>query len=122
MVRTDHSPLLWLKNNVGKNNLLDRWQLRLLEFQFDIQHRPGKMQVVADALSWAPVQGHNRKEDQLESPDAGPKALDAPPRRLCPALLREAESSKKTGETRENLLDPVTAATLAGRQGRALSV
>ena len=54
-VRTDHSPLLWLQKNVNKTPKLARWVLRLQEFNFNLQHRPGKAQVVADALSRHPL-------------------------------------------------------------------
>ena len=54
-VRTDHSPLLWLQKNVNKTPKLARWVLRLQEFTFQLQHRPGKAQVVADALSRTPL-------------------------------------------------------------------
>ena len=46
LVRTDHSPLLWVRNNVGKSSRLARWVLRLQEFAFDLQHR------AADATLW----------------------------------------------------------------------
>ena len=55
LVRTDHSPLLWLQKNVNKTPKLARWVLRLQEFTFQLQHRPGKAQVVADALSRTPL-------------------------------------------------------------------
>ena len=55
LVRTDHSPLLWVRNNAAKSARLARWLLCLQDFQFEIQHRAGKANVVADALSRFPL-------------------------------------------------------------------
>ena len=55
LVRTDHSPLLWLRNNAGKSARIARWVLRLQDFAFDLQHRAGRCNLVADALSRYPV-------------------------------------------------------------------
>lgn len=48
---TDHSSLLWfykLKNPSGR---LARWSMRLSQFDFDIEHRKGKLNIIPDALS-----------------------------------------------------------------------
>lgn len=67
LVRTDHSPLLWLRNNVGKSQRLARWVLRLQDFKYELQHRPGSCNRVADALSRypqaAPEQPHSTMHD-----------------------------------------------------------
>lgn len=55
MVRTDHSPLLWLRNNAGKSTRIARWVLRLQDFAFDLQHKAGRCNAVADALSRYPT-------------------------------------------------------------------
>ena len=55
LVRTDHSPLLWLRNHAGKSTRIARWVLRLQEFAFDLQHRAGRCNAVADALSRYPT-------------------------------------------------------------------
>ena len=55
LVRTDHSPLLWLRNHAGKSAKIARWVLRLQEFAFDLEHRAGRCNKVADALSRAPL-------------------------------------------------------------------
>jgi transposase InsO family protein len=50
-VVTDHSALLWLlklKDPIGR---LGRWTLKLQHFDFELVHRKGKYNVVADALS-----------------------------------------------------------------------
>jgi hypothetical protein len=40
-VRTDHSALTYLHKFAGNNSRLMRWSLRIAEFDFDIEHRPG---------------------------------------------------------------------------------
>ena len=54
-VQTDHSALQWLttiKKSVGQ---VARWIERLAEYDFDIEHRPGKQHANANALSRYPV-------------------------------------------------------------------
>jgi hypothetical protein len=41
LVRTDHSALTYLHKFTGNNSRLMRWSLRLAEFDFQIEHRPG---------------------------------------------------------------------------------
>ena len=50
-VRTDHSALQWLLNFKEPEGQLVRWMETLSEYQFDIQHRPGKKHGNADGLS-----------------------------------------------------------------------
>ena len=50
-VETDHANLCWLFNGSHKNGRLDRWVLRLQEFDFSVKYRPGKANANADCLS-----------------------------------------------------------------------
>ena len=55
-VITDHSALRWLhtmKDSIagGASSRLTRWALRLQEYRFDVQHKPGKLHQDADAIS-----------------------------------------------------------------------
>ncbi|CAM9234257.1 unnamed protein product [Phaeothamnion confervicola] len=50
-VVTDHASLQYMFTCVDSSPKLTRWALRLQEFSLVIQHRPGKANVVADALS-----------------------------------------------------------------------
>ena len=50
---TDHMPLTFIKTST-KNSKILRWRLELEEFDYDIQFRTGKSNVVADGLSRKP--------------------------------------------------------------------
>ena len=51
LVRTDHSALTFLKNFADNNSLLMRWSLRLSDFDFSIEHKPGSRISHIDAIS-----------------------------------------------------------------------
>jgi hypothetical protein len=51
LVHTDHKSLEWLQATRFENNKVERWALRLQEFQFDIIYKKGEENVVADCLS-----------------------------------------------------------------------
>lgn len=55
-VITDNSALLWLKTLKDPTGRLARWALKLQHYDYVIIHRPGKLNVVADALSRAVVE------------------------------------------------------------------
>lgn len=69
---TDHKPLTYALNLKTPNDRLIRWKLRLEEFDYDIQYRPGKQNVVADGLSRIPaeVNANDQEEDEEASSDA----------------------------------------------------
>lgn len=50
-VVTDHSALKTLHNMKDPHGRLGRWAMKLQQFSFDIIHRPGKSNIVPDALS-----------------------------------------------------------------------
>lgn len=53
-VITDHYSLLWLNNLKNPTGKLARWAVRLRQYSFDLVHRKGSSNVVADALSRIP--------------------------------------------------------------------
>ncbi|CAI7878520.1 unnamed protein product [Closterium sp. NIES-54] len=54
MLVTDHQSLLWLMTNQELTGRNARWAIKLLGFDFDIWHRPGKTLQHADGLSRNP--------------------------------------------------------------------
>ena len=51
LVRTEHAALKFLRNFFENNSRLMRWNLRLSEFDFEIEHVPGSKIKHVDALS-----------------------------------------------------------------------
>ena len=51
LVRKDHSALTYLRKFADQNSRLLRWSLKLSEFQFAVEHRPGSKIGHVDALS-----------------------------------------------------------------------
>jgi transposase InsO family protein len=52
---TDNQALVWLHQTKDGYSKLTRWGIQLSGFDFDVEHRPGKQNQAADALSRAPV-------------------------------------------------------------------
>ena len=55
LLRTDNQPLSWLRTLKNPTPRLARWILKLQEYDFEIEHRPGSRHRNADALSRLPV-------------------------------------------------------------------
>ena len=53
VIQTDHRALAWLNRMRGSNARLTRWSLFLQPFSFTVEHRAGKANGNADALSRA---------------------------------------------------------------------
>ena len=49
--RTDNAALTWLRNHKENRGIYSRWNDTLALFRFDCEHKPGKKNVFADALS-----------------------------------------------------------------------
>src|ERR1043165_6451862 len=51
VVYTDHSPLTFINSMANSNDKLLRWSLELQKYALDIQHRPGRDNLLPDMLS-----------------------------------------------------------------------
>ena len=65
-IRTDHNALRWLKNFKELEGQIARWLQILSEYDFQVEHRPGKQHLNADALS----RSHCKQFGQSEQPKA----------------------------------------------------
>lgn len=63
IINSDHRPLQWLHNLKEPNAKLQRWKIRLNEYNFDIKYIPGKENHVADALSRVKIEECNAGEE-----------------------------------------------------------
>ncbi|KAF4684394.1 hypothetical protein FOZ60_007902 [Perkinsus olseni] len=75
IVFTDHKPLTFLETSTTPK--VQRWMLSLCQYSFSIQYRPGKDNVVADALSRLPSARSDMDIEQSEPP-VHPAAMLAP--------------------------------------------
>lgn len=68
LIRTDHAALSWLLRLKNPEGQVARWMERLQQYDFKIQHRPGRHHNNADALSRRPCGEckHCRKVDERE--------------------------------------------------------
>ncbi|KAM0735252.1 Retrovirus-related Pol polyprotein from transposon 17.6 [Formica fusca] len=53
-ILTDHKPLVWLHSIKDPSSRLWKWRLKLSEYEYEIQYKTGKTNVVANALSRNP--------------------------------------------------------------------
>lgn len=67
-ILTDHRPLKWLFNVKDPGSRLIRWRLKLEEYEYNIEYKPGSQNVVADALSRVEIKTTNQLARQDENP------------------------------------------------------
>ena len=48
---TDHQPLISLLKKPDAKHMLSRWALKIQQFQYEVQHLKGKLNITADAMS-----------------------------------------------------------------------
>ena len=90
-LRTDYEALRWVLNLADSSGRLASWRLRLAEYDYDVQYRPGVKQRLADGVSSLRTdEGETAAVDDevscfvvqvlIQEPDVGPVDIDwAPP-------------------------------------------
>ena len=68
IAHTDHSALRWLMTISDPSGRLQRWRLRLSEFDFVVMYKKGKENTIADALSRSTTQGEAIEKNDHEIP------------------------------------------------------
>jgi len=88
ILETDNRALTWLHSMKDASSKFMRWALKIQDFQPKIRHCPGKLNVVADALSRAPV-GQPEEEEIKEVMDPPTNALFSMVATLGSSISRE---------------------------------
>jgi len=97
-VRTDHAALKWMLHISGAHGRLARWRLRLAEFDYVVQTRPGASHHAADTMSRISTPA----VDDGVIPDAVP----------CLAPPNSSAAWQLQPQTEGGLLSPLTLAEL----------
>ena len=64
--RVDHHSLIWLRNLKNPQGILARWLETLGSYDFEVEHRPGKQHINADALTRLPFpEGNSAAESEV---------------------------------------------------------
>lgn len=66
-IQTDHRPLVWLGSLKEPNSKLQRWKIKLEEFNYDIEYVKGKNNQVADGLSRVEVNNNEIENSETEN-------------------------------------------------------
>ncbi|CAH3973768.1 unnamed protein product [Pieris brassicae] len=77
LLYTDHKPLKWLFNHKDPSSKLQRWRLKLEEYDYEIIYKKGKINSTADALSRYPVNAILPTENPNNIPNPQDITLDS---------------------------------------------
>lgn len=75
IIYTDHQPLTYALSSKNNNAKMKRWKAILEEYNYEMQYKPGKSNVVADALSRPPGTNINSLTGTVHSSDSSPEGL-----------------------------------------------
>lgn len=89
---TDHHSLVWLHNVKDPSSRLMRWKVKLEEYNYSIEYKPGRKNSNADALSRNPVESPCNESVKLDSWGLEETRVSADPS----SLTDSAEESEET--------------------------
>ena len=75
---TDHQALKWMMNLGNASGRLERWRLRLMEYDFTVHYKKGRMNTIADCVSRLPTYGETGTSPDLEIPSLAGFVEEAP--------------------------------------------
>ncbi|CAK1582180.1 unnamed protein product [Parnassius mnemosyne] len=78
---TDHRPLKWLFNHKDSSSKLQRWRLKLMEYEYEIEYQKGKLNATADALSRYP----------FNDGDFLKECIEIAAKKMCPEAAKNFE-------------------------------
>eukprot|EP00118_Oscarella_pearsei_P018893 m.196972 g.196972 ORF g.196972 m.196972 type:complete len:1094 (+) comp39535_c1_seq2:160-3441(+) len=124
VIETDHANLRWLFASRRASGRLGRWVLRLQEYDFDVQFKPGRANTNADALSRLPTVDDVTTPDseavlaigQLPDPPSTTELLEA--QRQDPQLRPAMDFLMGTREDGANEDPPITVSDLLQGPGQ----
>ncbi|KAF4758554.1 hypothetical protein FOZ63_031944 [Perkinsus olseni] len=115
VVFTDHKPLTFMETSTTPK--VQRWMLSLCQYSFTVQYRPGKENVVADALSRIPSArsvespaGNDDEGDEFFGPAAAVSVVPSP------SVTSSARTTKGVPRGRVLIVSPLQRAQLLQEQ------
>lgn len=112
VLQTDNRALTWLKTLRDKNARLTRWSLALQPYTFEVQHRRGRENANADALSRLPLDSCFAREKRgrnVTDQSIGSTPIDKPIKdQLMSAIGVEPITSKYKTDPLATIGEPVT--------------
>lgn len=85
IIYTDHQPLTYAISNKNSNVKMKRWKCTLEEYNYELRYKPGRQNVVADALSRT-VQKDNNSITPINSLTPTQHSAESSPETLIPSV------------------------------------
>lgn len=114
-VVVDHHALCWLERKKDNTGRLRRWYLKLMEYDYEVRHKPGKLHVVPDCLS-SNCRNECTKEEEEETNEVPTYMLQ------LENIQKIQEKDPECHELRSAIEYPSAATATCRRQARSYLV